>query len=242
MLSLRTALRSRPLSGRRTLFSERVARPLNGLRGELTPAESRPDVLQQKREPTPVENRPEFVLACPELHSIVNLSRIVRACGCIGLNRMLVSGTGKVDAKVSRGAEAQLEIRTCQTLHHRLKKLKASGFKVVGLEQTTGSINLASFLFPRQCVLLLGTEKKGISQSDLELCDATVEIPMFGFPQSHNVAAAATLAMWEYVKQHPPTELQERPASAEAQKAAISATMLDMYSRRSLRRRRMARR
>ena len=192
---------------------------------------------QQKRDPAPVERRTEFVLACPELHSAVNLSRIVRAFGCFGLSQLLVSGSGKLDTKVSRGAEAQLDIRTCRTLHQRLRRLRSEGYSVVGLEQTAGSVSLDSFSFPLRCVLLLGTEKKGIAPSLLEMCDATVEIPMFGFPRSHNVATAATICMWEYIKQHPPSRLDEPSAIMMEQRAAMDAALRAMYSRRGWRRR-----
>ena len=185
-------------------------------------------------EPIAVERRNDFVLACPDMHSIVNLSRIVRAAGCFGLTHLLCCGKGRLDAKVSRGAEAQLHIRTCRTLKHPLRRLKADGFQVVGLEQTSTSESLLSFSFPRKCVLLLGHEKKGITDELLELCDATVEIPMFGLPHSHNAATAATLAMWEYLKQHPPIETEQADARA-AERAAVHDTMREVYARRGVR-------
>ena len=154
-------------------------------------------------DPSPLDRPRELVIACPQLQSHVNLSRIVRTAGCCGVPRVIACGNASLDRSIARdGAESvQLEIR--RTLGPPLEQLKSSGHILVGLEQTTQSQSLYDFRFERRTVLVLGHERHGITQEILELLDHVVEIPVYGLPFSHNVATAATMALYEYCRQFP---------------------------------------
>lgn len=152
----------------------------------------------------------ELVLACPPLHSNINLSRIVRTAGCLGVRRIIVSGPGRVDRKIARDGADQVEIEVRRSLAPVLKKLREDGRTLVGLEQASGSQWIHDYAFPLQSVLVLGHERLGIETEILRLLHAVVEIPIFGLPHSLNVATAASMAMYEYCRQHaiaglPPT-------------------------------------
>jgi tRNA G18 (ribose-2'-O)-methylase SpoU len=155
------------------------------------------------KEPLALSRRRELAVAVPQLQSKVNLSRIVRAAGCCGLPWILAEGTGKLDPKIARDGADEVRIDTCRTLGPALKKLKADGYSLVGLEQTTGSIWIHEYAFPRKTLLVLGNERAGIPSETLELLDAAVEIPVYGLPFSHNVATAAAIGMYEYCRQYP---------------------------------------
>ena len=72
----------------------------------------------------------------------------------------------------------------------------------MGLEQTTGSVPLPGFSWPRRCVLLLGAEGVGIPAHLLPLLDACVEIPQPGKQvRSLNVHVSAALAVYCYTCQ-----------------------------------------
>ena len=96
-----------------------------------------------------------------------------------------------------------MELITKNSLPPVLKKLKLDGYQLVGLEQTTNSSNLHNYQFPHKCVLVVGSEREGLSQECLDLLDATVEIPVWGLPYSYNVASATSLAVYEYCRQYP---------------------------------------
>tara|TARA_Y100001934_G_scaffold78709_1_gene97822 strand:- start:165 stop:659 length:495 start_codon:yes stop_codon:yes gene_type:complete len=159
-------------------------------------------IHQRHQTPTQLSSPREFILAVPEMRSGVNLSRIMRAAGCLGITQLIVEGNRKADPKISRGAEEHLSVRRCRTLEPVIKKLADDNYPVIGLEQTTGSHNLFTFDFPKKCILLIGHERTGIPELQLTLCDAMVEIPVFGFPDSYNASTAAIMAMYEYCKQH----------------------------------------
>lgn len=137
---------------------------------------------QRHKAPQSLATRRELILACPDMHSHVNLARIVRTAALFGISDLLVCGRGRMDKTVSRGAEEHVAIKSVRTLLHPLLRLKREGWHVVGLEQTSQSQSLYTFQFPRRCVLLLGHERRGIVDELLAICHATVE----SMPSMHN--------------------------------------------------------
>lgn len=82
-----------------------------------------------------------------------------------------------------------------------LMSKKRHGYALIGLEQTTTSIQLNEFDFPAKCVLVLGKEREGIPADILSLLDYLLEIPQFGIVRSLNVHVSASICVWEYTKQ-----------------------------------------
>lgn len=67
---------------------------------------------------------------------------------------------------------------------------------------------LPKVAFPRQTVLVLGRELTGIPSEIVAQCDGAISIPQYGLVDSLNVATAAAIAAYEYVRQWgqlPPT-------------------------------------
>ncbi len=160
--------------------------------------------VQRRHEPPRVLDRPrELIVACPPMRSNVNLSRIVRAAGCCGVQRVICCGTAKLIDKIARDAETTLQLERRRTLPPVLKRLREDGYQLVGLEQTTGSECMYEFAFDRRTVLVVGNERLGIEPDVLALLDRTVEIPVFGNPLSYNAATATAMALYEFCRQYP---------------------------------------
>lgn len=71
------------------------------------------------------------------------------------------------------------------------------GFTVVALEQTSNSVSLHSYTFPKKTCIVLGNERMGISAEVLHQVDDCVEIPQFGRVRSLNVHVSGSLAVWK---------------------------------------------
>jgi tRNA G18 (ribose-2'-O)-methylase SpoU len=162
------------------------------------------DFIHQRHKP-PVElSRPrELIVACAPMRSNINLSRIVRAAGCCGVTRIVCCGTAKVIGKIARDGADQVQVEVHRTLPPVLDELRKDGYCLVGLEQTSGSKSLYDFQFPRRTALVVGNERTGLTDDELKRLDHVVEIPVYGLPYSHNVATAASMALYEYCRQHP---------------------------------------
>lgn len=153
--------------------------------------------------PSELKEKRALLIACSPLRSHVNLSTIFRTAGCCGVEEIIATGNVKLVDKVARDGADHVALTVKNSLPPVLKKLKQAGYTLVGLEQTTNSTRLCDYAFPRKTVLVVGSEREGLSDACLALLDAVVEIPVWGLPYSYNVATATSMAIYEYCRQYP---------------------------------------
>lgn len=153
--------------------------------------------------PTNLERDREIVVVLAPMRSNVNLSRIVRLCGCAGIRRLIQCGSGKVDREIARDAADYVQVQVRRSLVPVVSQLGTEGYALVGLEQTTNSESLYHFSYPRRSALIVGAEREGLEAEVLALLDHVIEIPVYGQPASYNVATATTMAIYEYCRQYP---------------------------------------
>lgn len=152
----------------------------------------------------------ELVVACAPLRSHVNLSHIVRTCGCFGIRRVVACGAARLHDRIARDGADSVELSIHRTLPPVLDRLRDEGFQLVGLEQATGSERLFTFSFVPRTVLVIGNERTGLEPDVLAKLDRVAEIPMAGLPHSLNAATSASIAIYEYCRQ-----LSAPPAGAD---------------------------
>ncbi|MCE9607149.1 MAG: TrmH family RNA methyltransferase [Planctomycetia bacterium] len=178
-----------------------------------------PFVQQRHKALVPLERQRELVVACAPLRSNINLSRIVRTAGCLGIKKVIACGAARVIEKIARNSvdddggsrkdgegEEELsgvEIEVHRTLPPVLRDLRAAGYQLVGLEQTTDSTSIFDFRFDRKTALIVGNERSGLDEDELRLLHKVVEIPMYGLPHALNAATATAMALYEYCRQFP---------------------------------------
>lgn len=143
------------------------------------------------------------MLVCAPMRSNVNLSRMARAAGCCGVGRIICTGPARLERKIARDGADTVQVEIHRTLPPVLDVLREDGYRLVGLEQTTGSLNLYSYQYARRTALVVGNERSGLTDDILARLDDVVEIPVWGLPYSHNVATAAAMALYEYCRQYP---------------------------------------
>jgi tRNA G18 (ribose-2'-O)-methylase SpoU len=158
---------------------------------------------QRHKPPRELARPRELVVACAPLRSNVNLSRIARAASCCGLERIICTGPAKLERRIARDGADAIRIETHRTLPPVLAQLREEGYRLVGLEQTTGSRDLHGYAFQRRTALVVGNERTGLTPEMLETLDDVVELPVWGLPYSYNVATATAMALYEYCRQFP---------------------------------------
>lgn len=145
----------------------------------------------------------ELIVACPPMRSHVNLSHIVRTCGCFGVPRVIACGAARLHERIARDGAESVVLEIHRSLPPVLDRLRADGFEIVGLEQATHSESLFTFAFAARTVLVIGNERTGLEQAELDRLDRVAEIPMAGLPHSLNAATSASIAVYEYCRQWP---------------------------------------
>lgn len=68
---------------------------------------------------------------------------------------------------------------------------------VVGIEQDEKSVSFEQFDYKVPIALVVGNETDGISKEVLKMCDAIVEIPMFGINTSLNVMVSLGIILYK---------------------------------------------
>lgn len=142
-------------------------------------------------------------MACAPMRSHINLSHIVRSCGCFGIRRVIACGAARLHERIARDGADTVALEVHRSLPPVLDRLKAEGYELVGLEQTTGSESLFSISFVPRTVLVIGNERTGLEPDVLARLDRVAEIPMAGMPHSLNAATSTSITVYEYCRQHP---------------------------------------
>jgi 23S rRNA (guanosine2251-2'-O)-methyltransferase len=90
-----------------------------------------------------------------------------------------------------------------------INELKNSGYRIIGIEQAEGSVELQNMEIKNRekYALVFGHEVNGVNQDILDLCDHCVEIPQFGTKHSFNIAISVGIVLWELNKNLTPTPL-----------------------------------
>ncbi|KAJ6342279.1 hypothetical protein OIU77_023429 [Salix suchowensis] len=152
-------------------------------------------------------SRQQFILVASLLDRIPNIAGLARTCEVFK-----ASGLAIADASILRDKQFQLISVTAEkwvpiievpvnSVKHFLEKKKRDGFSILGLEQTTNSVPLDHYAFPKKTVLVLGREKEGIPVDIIHMLDACIEIPQLGVVRSLNVHVSGAIALWEYTRQ-----------------------------------------
>jgi RNA methyltransferase, TrmH family len=64
-----------------------------------------------------------------------------------------------------------------------------------------GAVDYQSIVYPQPVVLLMGSERQGLQEHHLALCDSIVRIPMIGRSDSLNLAVATAIILYEIFNQ-----------------------------------------
>ncbi len=82
-----------------------------------------------------------------------------------------------------------------------LTDIKAKGVQLVAVETARGATPFHRFGYSFPVALVLGNEALGVSEAALRMCDAVVEVPVFGYKNSVNVATAAGIVLYDVLRQ-----------------------------------------
>lgn len=140
-------------------------------------------------------------LILPNIRSCHNVGAMFRTADACGFSKLYLVGytatppKPQID-KVSLGAETWVPWEQHDDLQTLLLSLKDQGVRLVALEKTEKSVDIATASLQKPLALIVGNEVDGLSSEILALCDDMVHIPMHGRKKSLNVSVAAGIAMY----------------------------------------------
>ena len=167
--------------------------------------------VRSRDSPLPLEEHrrlPKFpvTLVLDNLRSAFNVGSIFRTADTARIERVITCGY------TAHPPHPRLEKTALGTLDyvdttHRdsallaVEELRRTGTPVWALETTSRSRTHTSVKYPRPVALVLGNEALGVEEEVLRACDELVEIPVFGFKNSLNVASACAVVLFEILRQ-----------------------------------------
>ncbi len=133
------------------------------------------------------------------LGAVCRSAEVAGAAGVVIPERRSASVTA-VTCKASAGAVEHLEIARVRNIADWLAAAKGSGFWIWG---AAGEADAAPWQvdLTGSTVLVMGTEEKGLRPRVADACDGLVAIPQPGKIDSLNVSAAASVLLFESLRQ-----------------------------------------
>lgn len=129
-----------------------------------------------------------------------NFSTLVRNANAHAAEKIFYLGKKKWDRRGALGAYIYSTVTHFQIIE-QLIELKQQ-YTFIGVDNINGSVPMPSFVWPDRPLLLFGEEGAGLTQPVIELCDAIVEVPMFGSIRSLNAGTASGIAMYDLVTKY----------------------------------------
>lgn len=146
-----------------------------------------------------------LIVICDELSDPHNLGAILRSAECAGAHGVIIPKRRSVDltatvAKASAGAIEYMKVARVTNINKAIAELKEKGVWVFGTA-AEGSIPMYQANLTVPAAIVIGNEGDGMSQLVRKNCDVMLNIPMKGHISSLNASAAASILLYEALRQ-----------------------------------------
>lgn len=146
-----------------------------------------------------------LIVICDELSDPHNLGAIMRSAECAGAHGVIIPkrrsvGLTATVAKASAGAMEYMKVARVTNISAAMQELKDKGVWIYGTA-AEGSRPMYEADLKGAAAIVIGNEGVGMSQLVTKNCDVTVHIPMAGRISSLNASAAASILLYEAVRQ-----------------------------------------
>ena len=146
-----------------------------------------------------------LIVICDELSDPHNLGAIMRSAECAGAHGVIIPkrrsvGLTATVAKASAGAVEYMKVARVTNINNAINELKEKGVWVFGTA-AEGSVPMYKADLTGPAAIVIGNEGDGMSPLVRKNCDMLVHIPMKGHISSLNASAAASILLYEAVRQ-----------------------------------------
>ncbi len=158
------------------------------------------DILNRAKE----KGEDPFVLICDKITDPHNLGSILRTANCVGAHGIIIPkrnsvGLNSTVAKTSAGAMEYTPVAKVTNIARTIDELKEQGMWIAGAQMDGEEMYKANLT--GSIGIVIGSEGEGISRLVSEKCDFHVSIPMCGEINSLNASVAASVLMYEVLRQ-----------------------------------------
>lgn len=139
------------------------------------------------------------------LRSAFNVGSIFRLCDTMRVSGLFLCGYTAFPPhikleKTSLGTIDYVPWKKFDTTAEAVNYLHDKGIPVWAAETTTASKIYSEVEYPPELGVVFGNEALGVSKDVLDMCDDLVEIPLYGFKNSMNVATSCAVIGFKIIE------------------------------------------
>ena len=144
----------------------------------------------------------DFILVLDQLKAGFNIPKIFRSAEAFGAREVHLINVTPFDPAPAKGAFRKVPAHFHESFPACHDQLREQGYSLFTLEAGCGT-KLYQASLPAKSAFILGNEGLGISFDPSNYPEIhCLSIPQFGNMESLNVSIAASIVMYEYVRQH----------------------------------------
>lgn len=145
-----------------------------------------------------------FIVILDHIEDPHNFGAIIRTCEAAKVDFIIIpkNRSASVNAtvmKTSAGALSNVKIVMVTNLNNTIRKLKDSGYWIVGTDMDT-NVSYDDLDYDMPICLIIGSEGFGMSKLVKDNCDFIVSIPMYGKVNSLNASVASAIIIYEVLE------------------------------------------
>ena len=142
-----------------------------------------------------------LILVLDNVTNSYNVGAFIRLADAFAIEKIILCGeltiSDKKMKKASRNEAKWVCIEYSDSTTSSLELLKDQGYTIFSVELCHDSTDYKAVSYPSPSVLVLGNERKGVSEAALQLSHHQIHIPMFGMGNSLNVSTAGAIVLAE---------------------------------------------
>lgn len=165
------------------------------------------------------QRQPDLSVLAEAVHKPHNLSAILRSCDAVGIPTVhAVNPTGGVPTynETSASAEKWVGLEVHASLQAAREAL--GDVQLLAAHFSKSARDYRDVDYTKPTCILMGNEKRGVSQEAADLADAHIIIPMLGMVQSLNVSVAAAVILFEAQRQRREAGFYDVPRLSETER------------------------
>lgn len=131
-----------------------------------------------------------------------NIGAIARSAEVAGFDGVIIPKQAQITPTVARtsvGAIFHIPIAR-ESIFNTIKMMQSNNVDIYGIERD-GTMYTEENMTYNDCMFIIGGEDKSLSESVRKKCTTILEIPQFGKVNSLNMSVAASIVMFERVRQ-----------------------------------------
>lgn len=149
------------------------------------------------------QNSNEIIFVLDNLEHEENIGSAFRLADAFNIEKIIIVNSKSLDLKkiqkTSRNCEQTISYSVCKTETEALQEIKQLGYTPINIEITSTSIPLRDCDFSKfeKVALIVGNEKRGVSEDFLKNVSLSCHIEMYGNNSSMNVSTSLAIATYK---------------------------------------------